>query len=220
MGELERSGEERGPERMDRRSAIKWMIAASASVSVLRTSSLTGGSAATGYGTDPKLLEVYKSGDFWPLTLSEAQRKTVGALCDTIVPADDVSPSASQLSVPDFIDEWISAPYPRQQADRQQILDGLKWIEAESVKRFHKSFADLDEKQQHTICDDICYLPAAKMEFKAAASFFARFRDLTAGGFYTTQEGMNDIKYVGNVALERFDGPPPEVIKYLKLDQP
>jgi hypothetical protein len=211
MGELER---------MDRRTAIKWMVAASASVSVLRTSTLTAGAAATGYGTDPKLLEVYKSGDFWPLTLTEAQRKTVTALCDAIIPADDVSPSASQLRVPDFIDEWISAPYPQQKADRQQILEGLKWLESETRKRFRNSFAELDEKQRRAICDDICYLPNAKMEFKAAASFFARFRDLTAGGFYTTQEGMNDIKYVGNVALERFDGPPPEVIKYLKLDQP
>jgi len=207
-------------ERMDRRSAIKWMIAASASVSVLRTSSLTGGSATKGYGTDPKLLEAYKSGDFWPLTLTEAQRKTVSALCDIIIPADDVSPSASQVQVPDFIDEWISAPYPHQKTDRKQILEGLQWLEAESAKRFHKSFADLEDNKKRAICDEICYLPTAKAELKQAAAFFAKVRDLTAGGFYTTAEGMNDIRYIGNIALERFDGPPPEVLHHLKLDQP
>jgi len=36
--------------------------------------------------------------------------------------------------------------------------------------------------------------------------------------FYTTQEGMQDIQYVGNVPLTKFEGPPPEVLAYLKLD--
>jgi hypothetical protein len=52
---------------------------------------------------------------------------------------------------------------------------------------------------------------------KKAAQFFARFRDLVAGGFYTTPEGMKDIQYLGNVPLTKFDGPPPEVLAYLKL---
>ena len=43
------------------------------------------------------------------------------------------------------------------------------------------------------------------------------FRDLTAGGFYTTPAGTKDLRYVGNVALERFDGPPPEVLAMVGL---
>ena len=56
------------PQRMDRREAIKWMLAASATVSILQLPALGGGAARSGYGTDPSLLEVYKPGDFWPLT--------------------------------------------------------------------------------------------------------------------------------------------------------
>jgi hypothetical protein len=37
------------------------------------------------------------------------------------------------------------------------------------------------------------------------------------GGFYSTPEGMKDIQYLGNVPLAKFDGPPPEVVAYLKL---
>ena len=53
----------------------------------------------------------------------------------------------------------------------------------------------------------------AAPEFAKAAKFFARFRDLTAGGFYTTPIGMKDIGYTGNVVLDRFDGPPLEALK-------
>ena len=72
-------------------------------------------------------------------------------------------------------------------------------------------------KQKTAICDDICYAAKAKPEFRSAAHFFARFRDLTAGGFYSTPEGMKDIGYVGNVPLATFDGPTPEALKHLGL---
>lgn len=210
------------PQPMDRRTAIKWMLTA-ASATMLAGSgfaadgALTSIPVANGYGTDPDLLKTYKPGDVWPLTLTEDQRLTAAVLCDTIIPADAQGPSASAVRVHEFIDEWVSAPYPGHANDRKLIIDGLAWIDAESQKRFGNRFANLVLRQKNQICDDICYEPEAKPEFKTAARFFKRFRDLTAGGYYTTPEGMKDIGYVGNVALERFDGPPPEVLKKLGL---
>jgi hypothetical protein len=203
--------------RMDRREAIKWMLAASATLSMLELRSAGASVSGAGYGTDPNLMQVYKPGDLWPLTLSDGQRRTVAALCDVILPADEKSPSASQLKVPDFLDEWISAPYPRQQADRQEILEGLAWLDAESGRRFSKPFAELSGSQQSQICDDICSTRKSTAAFQSAARFFSRFRELTMGGFYTTPEGMKDIQYLGNVPLAKFDGPPPEVLAFLKL---
>jgi hypothetical protein len=204
------------PTRMDRREAIKWVMAASATVSALNYSSFGAPTTAPGIGigTDPNLLEPVVP---WPRTLTPAQLRTVAALCDTIIPQDDRSPSASAVGVPDFLDEWVSAPYPEQQADREQILEGLEWLNAESKTRFKKEFAELAETERQQMCDDICHVPTAKREFKSSARFFAKFRNLTAGGFYTTLEGMKDIQYVGNVALETFEGPPPEVLKHLRL---
>jgi hypothetical protein len=46
---------------------------------------------------------------------------------------------------------------------------------------------------------------------------FVRYRALTAGGFYTTPVGVKDLKYVGNVAMQSFDGPTPDVLKKLGL---
>jgi hypothetical protein len=206
---------------MDRRTSIKWMLAAAAA---MQTAQLRAGDPAArvvaanqaGYGTDPDLVKEWKPGEPWPLTLSEDARLTTAALCDLIIPADERSPAASAVGVVDFIDEWISAPYPAQRADREIVLPGLLWIEAESQKRFGKGFAALADAQKAAIADDICST-RSKPEFATAAKFFARFRDLTAGGFYTTPVGMKDIGYVGNVPLERFDGPPLEVLKMAGL---
>ncbi len=187
---------------LDRRAAIKWMLTAAATISILERESFgaeTPVPVAKGYGTDPDLLKDYKPGDVWPLTFNDQQRRAAAALCDVIIPEDSKSPSASALHVHEFIDEWISAPYPDQQ------------------KRFGTNFADLVRRQQTQICDDICYVPKAKPEFKTAAQFFKKFRDLTSGGFYTTPEGMKDIGYVGNLPLDKFEGPPPEVLKQLGL---
>jgi hypothetical protein len=173
--------------------------------------------AATGYGTDPDLTKVYRPGDVWPLTLTPAQRRTAGALCDVIMPADDSSPSAASIGVVDFLDEWVSAPYPEQQRDRPLILEGLLWMDVVSERRFAREFADLSVPQQHAICDDICYEKTALPEFAAAARFFARYRDLTAGGYYSSPEGRKDLQYIGNVPLAKFTGPPPEVLRKVGL---
>jgi hypothetical protein len=204
---------------MDRRTTIKWVLAASASLPLLKQSAAhaapaNGGAvAAKPYGTDPNLMTIYKPGDLWPLTLTTVQRATAAALSDLIIPADATSPSASMVGVIDFIDEWISAPYAEQREDRKMLLAGFEWLDAESARRFSKTFRVLSTAQQRQICDDICYLPKAKPQLIEAAKFFARYRDLTAGGFYTTPQGRADLQYVGNVPLASFDGPPPEVLK-------
>src|SRR5690242_19058076 len=114
--------------RIDRRTALKWMMAASATMALDPRFSRGAESAAPagkGYGTDPDLVPHYRPGELWPLTFNEAQRRTAAALCDMIIPADEHSPAASTVGVVDFIDEWISAPYPNQQGDREIVLPGL-----------------------------------------------------------------------------------------------
>ena len=205
--------------RMDRRTALKWMLTAAASTALAPHlgRAQAAAPAAKGYGTDPDLVRHYNPGELWPLTFTDGQRRTAAALCDVIIPADDRSPAASAVGVVDFIDEWISAPYPDQQRDRPVILAGLAWIDTESDKRFGRPFTGLNEAERHAICDDICYVPKAKPEFKEAARFFASYRNLTGGGFYSTPQGRQDVRYVGNVPLATFDGPPPEVLKQAGL---
>jgi hypothetical protein len=205
---------------MDRRTTIKWVLAVSAAWplrGVRVAQAETPPAAAQGYGTDPNLLKVYKPGEPWPLTLTERERRLAAVLADTIMPGDERSPSASSVGVVDFIDEWVSAPYPDNQRDRPVVLDGFVWLDAEAGRRFGKGFADLDAPQRQAICDDICDESRAAPERRAAAHFFAVYRDLTAGGFYSSPEGRKDLGYIGNVPLASFDGPPQELLRKLNL---
>jgi hypothetical protein len=207
--------------RLSRRDVIKWFAAAAAASQVAPFISLAQNAppAAQGYGTDPKVAGVFKAGDFWPLTLTSAQRKTVTSLADVILPADSLGPAASAVRVPDYIDEWVSAPYPKQKKDRGTILGGLKWIDQESNKRFKKGFANISAKQQTAICDDLCIQNHKDSDLKKAASFFRSFTGLCMGAYYSTQEGWKAIGYIGNVPTATFDGPSQEVLDKLGVTQ-
>ena len=172
-----------------------------------------------GYGTDPKLVKSYKPGEVWPLTFTPAQKATATALADTIFPADQYGPAASEVGTVEMIDEWVSAPYPDQQRDRPIILQGLEWTEQESAKRFQKRFHELSNDQKRAICDDVAFGDKAKDRFRGPARFFARFRSLAASAYYATPAGWKAVGYVGNVALEKFEGPPPEVLQILGVTQ-
>jgi hypothetical protein len=212
---------------MDRRVAIKWMLAATAGAMLIKAPSLGGGAPgssadsaggpAAGYGTDPDLVKGYKPGDLWPLTFTGAQRREVAALCDVVIPADGRSPSASAVGVTDFVDEFVSAPYPDNVRDGRKVLDGLAWLDRESTRRFGAVFAEATGAQRIALCEDISHDEPPNPELRPAAEFFRRFRNLAATGFYTTPVGMKDIGYVGNVPLARFDGPPADLVEKLGL---
>lgn len=199
---------------LTRREAVQRMLAAAATISLLDANSFGVVGLPTGIGSDPNLRAKIIP---WDRVLTEAEMRTVTALADVIIPADDKSPAASAVGVPDFINEWVSAPYAQQVADREQVRDGLAWINQEAQDRFKKEFADLTEEQHHAICDEICSPSKAKKEYKKAASFFSKFRNLVAGGFYSTPEGWRDIGYIGNVPMAEFPGPPEAVLKHLGL---
>jgi len=217
----------------DRRTTIKLIMAAAAGVPALRAranynDNLEPGAAANGplrafeptkrgYGPDPDLVRAYEKGAFWPLTMNAQQRRLAAALCDLIIPADEHSPSASAVGVVDFIDEWISAPYPKQQQHREAVLKGFTWLDGESRHRCARPFAELHEGEQRAICDRICDSRRAAADLRGPAQFFALYRNLTAAGFYTTQAGRKDLQYIGNVPLTHFDGPPVELLRKLGL---
>jgi hypothetical protein len=138
----------------------------------------------------------------WARKLSSGELITLAALCDTIIPADSRSPSASAVGVPAWINEYVS--FENNQNALVRVRGGLVWLNLESNRRFGRPFVRLTQSERAQICDDICYTARAKPEFRTAALFFDQVRDLTAVGFYTTREGMQDLGYIGNVALPRF----------------
>ena len=162
--------------RMDRRAALKWMFAATATVQFIDAKAFGQevDPLSLGYGTDPDML---KGEVPWERTMTEHQLRTTSKLADIILPRDGKdSPSASDVHVPDFFDEWVSAPYDYNQADREVILEGLAWLDRESQRRFGTDFHLLSKTEFTAICDDIAYLPEADAQYQEGAEFFAKYR--------------------------------------------
>ncbi len=219
---------------MDRRHALKVMALAAGGPALAAACSPgepapdlgvpqpNGNPKAAGTAWDPDLLAPTVP---WDRTLTEGELATLAVLCDVIIPADDRSPSASGVGAHDFIDEWVSAPYESNQRDLVLIRGGLVWLARETERRFGSPgpdvstrFDDLSIEQQHEICDDIRFVPDAAEGYETPARFFDRVRYLTSTAFWTTAEGMADLEYVGNVPLQRWDPPPPEVLRHIGLE--
>ncbi|MBZ5856987.1 gluconate 2-dehydrogenase subunit 3 family protein [Flavihumibacter profundi] len=141
-----------------------------------------------------------------------AEMTTITVLADIIIPKDEVSGSASDAKVADFI-EFMVKDKPELQVP---MRGGLRWLDLHSLKYYEKSFTALDEKQQLEIVDEIAYPLKTKAEFKQGAAFFTLMRNLTISGFYTTEIGVKDIGYMGNKP-NQWNGVPDEVLKQYNL---
>jgi hypothetical protein len=155
----------------------------------------------------------------WEKPLSEAELKTLGILCDIILPADGELPAPTALEVPDFINEWVGAPYKDMIDDLETIRGGLAWLHTHSVSLHEKRFDDLTEAQQIAILDTICDPSKAAPGLGPGVRLFRRVRMLTVGGYYTHSSTWKHLGYVGNVPIGGpYPGVPPEVIRILGLE--
>lgn len=143
--------------------------------------------------------------------------KTVALLADVVLPADERSPAASAAGVPEFINEWVSAPYPLQQADLEIIRPGLAWLNTESYKRHGATFAVLADAPRTELLDVIATPAKARAEDQIGVIFFQKFVDLCLSGYYSSAAGFEDLQYRGNLPMPVFPGPPPEVLQHLGL---
>jgi len=143
---------------------------------------------------------------------TEHELATITVLSDIIIPADEVSGSASDAGVPDFI-EFIVKDKPENQTP---MRSGLKWLDIQCQNKYDKSFVECNEKQQMQMVDAIAYPEKAKPEMKKGVAFFNLMRNLTATGFFTSEMGVKDIGYLGN-RPNQWKGVPDEVLKQHNL---
>lgn len=139
---------------------------------------------------------------------------TITILGDIIIPKDDISGSASDAKVPEFM-EYIVKDMPEHQTP---MRGGLRWLDMQCLNRFDKAFKDCSKDQQMAVVDDIAWPERAKDKpwLTQGVAFFNLMRNLTATGFYTTQIGYTDIGYVGNVP-NQWNGVPQDVLKQYGL---
>jgi gluconate 2-dehydrogenase gamma chain len=148
---------------------------------------------------------------FTPKFFTAAEFRLVRVLADIVIPKDERSGSATDAGVPEFMDFMMIDQPVRQVAMR----GGLAWLDVECQKRFDKTFLDCAEAERTAVLDDIAWPSRARPEMAHGVAFFNSFRDLTASGFWTTRMGIDDLQYLGNRSVARWNGCPPEALQKL-----
>jgi gluconate 2-dehydrogenase gamma chain len=115
--------------------------------------------------------------------LSDAQARTLTAICDQIIPADDF-PSASQAGVLTYIDKQLVRHFRRHQ---NAYRDGLENAEAISHKRFGSELAALTSPQQLEVVSAI---------EQQHPDFFNLVRSHTLQGYYGSPRHGGNINAV------------------------
>lgn len=208
---------------MDRRKSLKVLAFGTLSTGVLLDACKTEDKKATGAAVVKDGKDTIPAGR---MKEEEAQLKQVNAqtyftthematitvLADIIIPKDDVSGSASDAGVPDFI-EFIVKDKPE---FKVPMRGGLQWMDQQCYKRFNNAFVNCTSKEQIELVDMIAYPKKAKKEMQQGVNFFTLMRNLTASGFFTSPIGVKDVGYVGNQP-NMWNGVPDDVLKQYGL---
>jgi hypothetical protein len=175
--------------------------------------------AATMVWTDAEAMQAVSAaqtarasaGTFVPKFFTAAELRFVRVLADIVIPKDERSGSASDAGVPEFMDFMMIEQPARQVAMR----GGLAWLDRECQLRFDTTFLRCSDVQRAAVLDDIAWPATAKPELAHGVAFFTSFRDLTAAGFWTTRIGIDDLQYLGNRSVARWNGCPDAALKKL-----
>jgi len=169
--------------------------------------------AAGAAGCRPETVEkaANRAAPYTPKFFTPAEYVTVAVLADLTLPADARGPSATAAGVPEFMDFVMV----EEMENRDRMRKGLAWLDTESRSRVKESFVNADEHDQKKILNDIAWPKKAQPEFAVAARFFNEFRNLTATGYWSSQVGIEDLKYIGNTFVQQWTGCPEPQLKKL-----
>ena len=144
---------------------------------------------------------------YTPKFFSAHQYKTLQALCQTIIPADNEAPGALEAGAPEFID-LLTSENPEYQL---ALGGGLMWLDSTCADRYGKTYLESPPEQQKQILDLIAYRKniIADPTLSHGVDFFSFLRNLTADGFFTSEVGIKYLQYIGNAYIKDFPGCPP-----------
>jgi hypothetical protein len=139
---------------------------------------------------------------------------TIAILCNIIIPADEISGSAADAKVPEFIQQTVKENTQYQ----TPLRGGLRWLDIQCLNQFEKAFKDCSKQQQIQMVDLIAYPEKAKDNkmLGPGVAYFTTLRNMKATGFYKSENGVKDIDYAGNQP-NQWDGVPEDVLQQYGL---
>ena len=177
--------------KVSRRSALKALGSTAALLPALSPDGLLT-FARIQAGNAPPTLKVLSTPDF----------RTLEALVEAIIPADERSPGAKDARVADYIDLLLS------ESDDEvalQWMGGLAALNQEAALRFRRPFVGLDAAQVDSVLAAISKNeldPGTPLEH-----FFVMTKQATIRGYYSSEIGIHrELRYKGNQFLQEFVG--------------
>ncbi|HET9425555.1 MAG TPA: gluconate 2-dehydrogenase subunit 3 family protein [Gemmatimonadaceae bacterium] len=141
-----------------------------------------------------------------PKFFTAREFRTVRLLADYVIPRDDRSGSATDAKAPEYMD-FVMNDELTSANSRVAMRGGLAWLDNECRERFaNRTFVQATDAQRRQVLDDIAWPRRAKPEHAYGVTFFNRFRDLTAAGFFSSSMGWSDLRYIGNVFNPNWNG--------------
>lgn len=160
---------------------------------------------------DDALRSASEGAPYAPKFFTAAEFRTARILADMIIPRDERSGSASDAGVLEFMDFTLTD----RPSHQTWMREGLAWLDAQSNSRFSKPFADASVAEREKILNDIAWPARATSSLSAGVSFFNKFRDMTASGFWSSRIGVRDLQYRGNTFVPEWNGCPPAALRKL-----
>jgi len=208
---------------MDRRKSIKALIVGTVSTGVLVEACKPGddkkeeAAKTADASASPETNRMKEEEEHYKEVVAKTfftpdEMATITILGDIIIPKDEHSGSASEAKVPEFI-EFIVKDMPKHKIP---MRGGLRWLDVQCLNRYGKAFKDCSQQQQIEMVDEIAWPDKAKPEMEQGVAFFNLMRNLVATGFFTSQMGVKDMGYVGNVP-NQWNGVPDDVLKQYGL---
>jgi len=187
---------------VDRREAVRMLAGVSAALALTPAEAMA---LREIVGAAPQAAE--------PRFFTAHEYSTVRLLADMILPADERSGSATDVGVPEFID-FMMTDRPDGQLP---MRGGLAWLDLEAMERFGRPLVECALAEREQLLDDLAWPERAPEGMSHGVAFFNAFRDLTATGFWTSKEGIEDLEYMGNRYRNSWRGCPPEQLRKLGL---
>ncbi len=148
-----------------------------------------------------------------PKVYTEHEWQTVRMLVDYLFPRDERSGSATEAMVPEFMDTMLDLEPGMRTAHR----GGLGWLDHECRERFGGNFTAITDAERREMLDDIAWPARARAGYSHGVTWFNSFRDFAATGFWTSEIGVADIGYMGNIPQPTWPGCPEANLRKLGL---
>ena len=136
-----------------------------------------------------------------PRFFNAHQMKTVDCICEIIIP-QTATPGARAAKVPQFIDLLLAE---RETQMQSRIAAGLRWLDKRSGQLFSKDFINASPEQQVELVTRIS--SPHSLEETLGQVFFNQIKTLTAFGYYTSKEGLEqELGYAGPQGIGSYEG--------------